>query len=78
MDMCTTCTEEPMEAKEQVGSLDLEFQVVPSHPMCVLGLSLGLLQEQESLLPLNHLSSPQIRLDLNNMNDRLILQCEYL
>lgn len=67
-----------MEAKVQVGSLDLEFQAVPSHPVCVLGLSLGPLQEQELLLTLNHLSRPQIRLVLNNMNDRLILQCEYL
>lgn len=74
MDVCTTRTEEPMEAKEQVGSLDLEFQAVPSHPMCVLGLSLGPLQEQESLFTLNHLSSPEIKFVLNNMNDRLILQ----
>lgn len=67
-----------MEAKEQVGFLDLEFQAVPSHPMWVLGLSLGPLQEQESLslFTLNHLSSPQIKFVLNNMNDRLILQRE--
>lgn len=47
--MCATCVQVPTKAREGINSLELEFQVVVSHPVWVLGNSNSFLLPPHSI-----------------------------